>query len=417
MNKARILRYAPSLSGKLHIGNTKIMFINYLFHKNSPNSQFILRYDDSDYQNNWVESMQNISLTTHLLNINFTKITFQSSHSEYVRQYVNFLIDNNLAYYCNCQNFKNCICENENNKSGVLVINTNLILGNNEYIEINDIFYGKIRFNKSEMYNIAILRSNGSPLYNFVTVVSDIVDNINLVIRGNDHISNTWKQILIYKALNVNIPEFAHIPLVLNNKNKMSKSGNNGVEIIALIKNGYTVEAIKSYLLLISGIDANNKKFNTKSFNIDTKSNQNFDIKKLEDINYKVINSNIVYGMFILFCTINNFNAPDLDNLEEVLETLKYRHKNLKKLYNEVVLFENNREHKYDLIHEVLSDSDFIFLRNIRDPSEIYKLSDAKVRFIITGNKLGVSIKEIKKIVDIKTISNRINYLLSFKIN
>lgn len=415
MNKPVILRYAPSLSGKLHIGNTKVMMINHMFYKNNPNSEFVLRYDDSDNKNNWIESMQNISLTTHLLNINFTKIIFQSSHSEYVNKYVQLLKDNNLAYYCGCKDFKNCICYSSNYKSGVLVINTNLILKNNEHIEINDLFYGKIRFNKSDMYNIAILRSNGSPLYNFITVVSDIVDNINLIIRGNDHIANTWKQIVIYKALNVNIPKFAHIPLVLNNKNKMSKSSNNGVDIIELIKNGYTVDAIKEYILVLSGIDINCK-FN-RNFAIDTKSNQNFDIKKLDDINSKVINSKNIYGMFILFCTINNFKTPDIDNLDNVLEILKYRHKNLRKIYNEVILFETNRKHNYNWESDVLSDSDFEFLKNIRYPYQIYELSDSKVRFIITGNKLGVSIKEIKKIIDIKTISNRIDYLLSFRIS
>lgn len=422
MEKIKILRYAPSLSGNLHIGNTKIMFINYLIHKSYSNSLFILRYDDSDYKNNFFESLQNISLTTNILNINFNKIVFQSSHFKYIEKYIDILKKNNFTYYCNCNSYNQCECVNKDYKEGVLFLNTKLILKNDQYIEINDFFYGKIRFNAEEMYNIAISRSDGTPLYNFITVISDIIDNINFIVRGNDHILNTWKQIVIYRAIGFNIPEYAHIPLVLVNKTKMSKSSNNSICIVDLIKLGYTLDAIKIYLLILSGVDEliidyNNIIIDNLLSKINNKSNQNFDIKKLENINFKIINSKNIYDMFILFCTISNLKVPNVQNLSYIINKLKYRHKNLKNLYLELNLFDIDINHEYHGLNNILTNDDIDKLKNLVNIDDIYQLSDSKIRFIITGKELGISIKEIKNIISNNLIIKRINYLLSFKIN
>ncbi|BCL65761.1 glutamyl-tRNA synthetase [uncultured bacterium] len=422
MTKINILRYAPSLSGNLHIGNTKIILINYLFFKNNINNQLILRYDDSDYNNNLLTSLKDISLITHLLNINFTKIVFQSSHFKYIDQYIQYLMKKNLTYYCQCQDFNNCICITKNYNTGILFIKTKEILKDSQFLEINDLFYGKIKFPVSNMYNIAITRSDGTPLYNFITVISDIIDRINLVVRGNDHIANTWKQIIIYKALNIRLPDYAHVSLVLINKSKMSKSEGNGIYIIDLIKKGYIIDAIKEYLVILSGI---NIEENTKSdiinqnfkFHINNKSNQNFDIKKLENINYKIINNQNIYDSFILFCTINELKIPNLNNLEFTINQLKYRHKNLYNLYNEIILFDIKIKHKYEFLNTILTKSDITLISNIKNSDQIYELDDYKVRFIITGRRLGISIKEIKNIVNSELIFTRINYLLSLNIS
>lgn len=421
MTKINILRYAPSLSGNLHIGNTKIMLINYLLFKSNINNQLILRYDDSDYNSNLLTSLKNISFTTHLLNINFTKIVFQSSHFKYIDKYIQYLIQKNLTYYCQCKDFNNCICITKNYNEGILFIKTKEIVKDAQFLEINDLFYGKIKFPISSMYNIAITRSDGTPLYNFITVISDIIDRINLVVRGNDHIANTWKQIIIYKALNIKEPDYAHVSLVLTNKSKMSKSGNNGIYIIDLIKKGYIIDAIKKYLIILSGINIENIEFEEINqnfkFNINNKSNQNFDIKKLENINYKIINNQNIYDSFILFCTINELSIPNLNNLEFTINKLKYRHKNLNNLYNEIILFDINKKHKYEFLNTILTKEDVKFISNIKNSNQIYELDDYKVRFIITGSKLGISIKEIKNIVSSELIFNRINYLLSLSIN
>lgn len=419
-NNIRILRYAPSLSGDLHVGNVKIILLNYLIYKSNSNNKLILRYDDSDTKNILLSSLQNISLITHLLNINFTNIVFQSSHLSKVMYYVDFLKKQDLTYFCNCNNLSNCECYKKNNNSGVLMINVNKVLNNQDFIEINDLFYGKIRFKKSDMYNIAILRSDGSPLYNFVTVISDIIDNINLIIRGNDHIANTWKQIIIYMALGKEIPEFAHASLILDNKDKMSKSCNHSGKIIFLIKEGYTVEAIIKYLTTLIGLDENNNYIYTSEKDIikcNNRNNQTFNLKKLENINYKVINSSRAFSMFLLFCTVNNFPVPNLNNLIQTIELIKYRHKTIKGLYDEIELFSTSYMPKYNLEENILTLEDFKFIKCLELYSNIYNLNDIKVRYILTGKKYGISIKEIKQIVSDELIKNRINYLLSFKIN
>jgi len=360
------VRFAPSPTGHFHIGGLRTAIYNYLFAKKN-NGNFFLRIEDTDknrsnevYTNEIIEILQWIGLKFE------SQIIFQSQRFDIYRKYAEKLLNLNCAYKCFCsaeeikerlnQNNDNlkiwkydrfCLNNQNNNSKKEYVIRFKVPDG---YTEFNDIIRGKIKINNNELEDFVLLKADGSPTYHLAVVVDDIEMNINYIIRGEDHISNTPKQILLYKALNKEIPQFAHIPLILGkDKTKLSKR-NAEVSVLYYKKIGILPEALLNYLVFLGWSPKSNKEifsidelinlFDLKEVN---KKGAVFDFQKLIWFNSQYI-KNLDFNRFIKIYK-ENLNIKEIENLEyykKIFDLLKERIKTINEFQEQSDYFFNN---------------------------------------------------------------------------
>ena len=274
------VRLAPSPTGNLHIGTARTAVFNWLFARNQ-GGKFILRVEDTDVERSKSEYTDNILEGLTWLGLNWDEgPSFQSQRLEIYRQWVQTLLDKGLAYRCytTAQELDQMREAQKANKQAPRYDNRHrnltpeqreafeaegrqavirFIIEDDRTISWNDTVRGTVTWKGSDLGgDMVIARASsggviGQPLYNLAVVVDDIDMGITHVIRGEDHIGNTPKQILLYEALGATIPEFAHTPLILNSQGqKLSKR--DGVTSISDFKDmGYVPEALVNYMTLL----------------------------------------------------------------------------------------------------------------------------------------------------------------------
>ncbi|MDD3840723.1 MAG: glutamate--tRNA ligase [Clostridia bacterium] len=318
-------RFAPSPTGAIHLGNMRTALFNYLFARSNANAEFVLRIEDTDLKRSSGEYEQCIYDELNWLGIDWDEGPDkggqygpyrQSERLELYKQYAKQLIDSGYAYYCYCtpeeveQDKKLSVqkggipkysgrCRNlspgqieEYKKRGRKPI-IRFKVPEDQVIVFEDMIKGKITMKADTLGgDMVIFKSDGMPTYNFAVVVDDALMEITHVIRGEDHLSNTPKQILIYKALGFDIPMFAHAPLILGpDRTKLSKRHGNTF-VGQYREKGYLPEALFNYLSLLSWSPEGEQELFIKeeiisqfAMNRVSKSNPVFDIKKLNWIN------------------------------------------------------------------------------------------------------------------------------------
>ncbi len=271
-------RFAPSPTGFLHVGNAQGAIFNYLFTRKHQ-GVFVLRIEDTDRKRYKKEYEEDILESLRWLGLEWDEGPEkkgkyspyrQSKRGEVYKKYLEKLLEDDKAYYCFCSEedletqreyFKsigkppvyNGHCEDlkseeirEKIKRGEEYVIRFKAPGKN--LEYNDLVRGKIEFDTRLTGDFVIAKDFSSPLYNFACVVDDYEMRITHVIRGEDHIPNTPKQILLYQALNLETPKFAHLPLLLNpDRSKLSKR-KGGVEVKDFKKEGYLPEALVNFI-------------------------------------------------------------------------------------------------------------------------------------------------------------------------
>ncbi len=273
MKKVRV-RFAPSPTGFMHVGNARTALFNYLFARHN-NGDFILRIEDTDWERHNEEAVKGIFEVLNWLGLDYDEVYRQSERFDIYKKYVDYLLEKGYAYECYCtkeelEKMKKAQlekgkppkytgkCRNltEKEKERLRKEGRKPVIRfkvpENEKIVWEDLVKGILEFDSSNIGgDFVIVRSNGIPVYNFVVVIDDHLMNITHVIRGEDHISNTPKQILLYKAFNWNIPKFAHLPIILGkDKSKLSKRhGSTSVEEFRL--KGYLPESLINFLALL----------------------------------------------------------------------------------------------------------------------------------------------------------------------
>lgn len=226
-SKIRV-RFAPSPTGPLHIGAVRTTLFNYLFAKKNKGS-FILRIEDTDKKRSKKKYEQDILNSLEWLGLQWDEKYNQSQRIKIYQKYLKKLLDSGQAYKKDILWFKNP----------------------NKKVVFNDLVRGEVEFDSSVFGDFSLAKSLKEPLYNFAAVIDDYEMKISHVIRGEDHISNTPKQILIYKALGLPIPKFAHLPLILgSDKSKLSKR-HGAVSIKEYQEQGYLPEAIINFMALL----------------------------------------------------------------------------------------------------------------------------------------------------------------------
>ncbi|OGG67361.1 glutamate--tRNA ligase [Candidatus Kaiserbacteria bacterium RIFCSPLOWO2_02_FULL_45_11b] len=238
-----ITRIPPSPTGKLHIGTARTALFNYLFAKKN-GGKMVFRSEDTDKARSTKESEAEIMSGLQWLGItwdNEGEIVRQSERAPIYREYLEKIIANGGAYVSR---------EESKNTPGEMVEVVRL-KNPNKVLTFNDLIRGDITFDTTELGDIVIARNLDDALYHFTVVVDDYLMGVTHVIRGEDHISNTPRQILIQEALGIERPIYAHLPLILApDRSKMSKR-HGAVSIESYRELGYTKDAILNYLALL----------------------------------------------------------------------------------------------------------------------------------------------------------------------
>jgi glutamyl-tRNA synthetase len=249
------LRYAPSPTGFLHIGNARTALFNYLFACRYK-GKFIIRIEDTDLKRNIKESESDQLEQLKWLGLVWDEGPDlkgllgpyrQSERISIYQKYTQILLDKKLAYK-----------EYQGNNDKFVV---RFKVPSNTLYEFNDIIRGKLSFESDQIEDWIIIKENGFPTYNYAVVIDDYLMKISHVLRGEEHITNTPKQIMIYEAFGWDIPIFGHISLILNkNKKKLSKRD---VDIVQFIKKyidlGFLPKALFNFLFFLGFAPKTNK--------------------------------------------------------------------------------------------------------------------------------------------------------------
>lgn len=268
------VRFAPSPTGFLHIGGARTALFNWMYAR-SQGGQFILRIEDTDKVRSKPEYLEEILDSMKWLGLTWDEYYKQSDRFDLYRQYADKLLSEDKAY-----------------KDGEAVVLKVLP----KVIKIYDLIRGEIVVDTKEIKDQVLMKSDGSPTYSFACVIDDALMEITCVIRGEDHISNTPKQILIYEALGFKIPKFAHLPLILDPEGgRMSKRAG-ATAVTEYRTQGFLSQGIVNYLMLLGWSPGNNqekvlmasalKTFSIKKIN---KAGAAFSLEKLEWLNSQYI--------------------------------------------------------------------------------------------------------------------------------
>ncbi|MBU4224011.1 glutamate--tRNA ligase [Patescibacteria group bacterium] len=231
-----ITRFAPSPTGTLHLGGAHTALFNYLFARQN-NGKFILRIEDTDIARSKKEYEDDILAGLKWLGFDWDEFYRQSERKEIYKKYLERLINEDKAYFSK---------ETEGERESVIRFRNP-----NKKISFNDLIRGDIQFDTAELEDFVIAKDLESPLFHFTVVVDDAEMEITHIIRGEDHISNTPRQILIQEALGFKSPFYAHMPLMLGpDRTKLSKR-HGAVSVNSYCEQGYLAKALINFLALI----------------------------------------------------------------------------------------------------------------------------------------------------------------------
>ncbi len=327
------VRFAPSPTGYLHIGGARTAIYNWLFARKNQ-GKFFLRIEDTDQARSTREMVDVIFDSLKWLGLDWDGDPwYQSQRFDVYRRYAEELVQKRKAYHCYCghdDDPEEAADWDESNKCQCYL----LTVKEKEELDrqgvprairfwvpdgttvIDDLVYGSMEFNNSEINNFVILRSDGVPTYHLAVVVDDHDMGITHSIRGDDHISNTPKHVLLYRALGWDVPQYAHVPLILGEDKKRLSKRHGAASVLEYAQMGILPEALVNYLALLGWSAGDDREIYTipeliQAFSINGISRKSavFDPKKLEWVNSEHIK---IY--------------PTEKLLEKVLPSLKEAH-------------------------------------------------------------------------------------------
>jgi glutamyl-tRNA synthetase len=237
------VRFAPSPTGYLHIGGARTALFNWLFARHNK-GVFILRVEDTDQQRSTEESTKAIFDSMKWLGLDWDEGPYyQSQRLSIYKQYAERLVEHGKAFY-------------DTDAEGRKAIRFRM---QDEITEFNDLIHGTITFDAALIEDFVILKADGFPTYNFACVVDDEDMGITHIIRGDDHISNTPKQIALYKAFGFKIPEFAHIPMILGEDGSRLSKRHGATSVTDYRDKGYLSHALVNFLTLLGWSPGNDQ--------------------------------------------------------------------------------------------------------------------------------------------------------------
>ena len=334
--KKVITRFAPSPTGTLHIGGVRTALFNYVYAKKH-GGEFLVRIEDTDKERSTKEFEKNILDSLDLIGLSPDQPPInQSERLDVYKAAAEKIINSNQAYYCDCSMERLDKMRSEQQANGQKpqydgkCRNRNLTKSDNSVLRlktpidgeviVKDYVRGDISFNNSELDDLIIMRSDGTPTYHLCNVVDDYEQGVTTVIRGEDHISNTPRQIHIQNALGYPVLEYAHLPLVLGPDKKRLSKRHSATSLEEYKSEGYLDSAILNTLARLGWSRGEKEVFYMddllKDFEITEiqKAGAIFDITKLDFLNIQHL-SNLDLNQFI------NFLIPFLKELEIDIES------------------------------------------------------------------------------------------------
>ena len=392
--KPVITRFAPSPTGTLHIGGLRTALFNYVYSKQN-NGKFLIRIEDTDrerstkeFEKNILDNLSSIGLTPDENPIN------QSERNEIYVKAAEKIIESGKAYWCDCSPEDLEKMRKEQTEAGKKPMydgrSRNLGLAKTDKtvlrlatpesgeIVVKDLIRGEIKFNNNELDDLILLRSDGTPTYHLCNVVDDFEQNITTVIRGEDHISNTPRQIHIQNALGYPELEYAHLPLVLGTDKKRLSKRNAATSLEEYREKGYLDSAIINALARLGWSQGNNEVFYLtdliKEFNIKDvqKAGAIFDISKLDWLNSQHL-ANLTLNQFKKnlepFLNKININMNSHSNVDSLIEAMRTSSDTLSGIAQSLIpYYQDINEYDEKAIDKFISDKNLLMqLRDLID--------------------------------------------------
>jgi len=354
------VRFAPSPTGYLHIGGARTALFNWMYAK-SQGGSFILRIEDTDLERSKKEYLDEILQSMTWLRMTWDELFLQSDRFDLYRQHADKLLKEDKAY-----------------RDGEAVILKILP----KEIKLYDLIRGEIVFDSETIKDQVLMKSDGSPTYSFACVIDDALMEITHVIRGEDHISNTPKQMMIYEALGFKIPKFAHLPLIMGEDGGRLSKRTGAVAVSDYRKMGFVPEGIVNYLMLLGWSPGPNQEIISLE-----KACQNFSIKKVNK-------TAAIFSMDKLrWVNAQHIKAMPLERLTDLLVPLLQEKKYLtdefdrKQLENIVNLFKG----RLSTLEDFLDWADFIFVDKVSiriADKEKFLSHDLSREFLLLSDRL-----------------------------
>jgi glutamyl-tRNA synthetase len=354
------VRFAPSPTGYLHIGGVRTALFNWLFARHEGGT-FILRIEDTDRERSTPEAINAILEGMRWVGLDWDEGPFyQTDRLPSYQQHADRLIAEGKAYYCYCTEEeldvrrrealarkalpkydRRCLARTEPPPHGIAPT-VRLITPQTGETVVDDLVKGRVVFENSQLDDLIIMRSNGMPTYNFGVVVDDAVMGITHVIRGDDHLNNTPRQILLYKALGYEPPRFGHLSMILGiDKVKLSKR-HGATSVLEYQEAGYLPEALVNYLVRLGWSHGDQEIFSLKEmvakFSLEniSKSPAAFNPDKLLWLNGQYIRqtepkrlASLLMPILVKQGLVNKTAVVDPDWLEHLVTVLRDRSKTL----------------------------------------------------------------------------------------
>jgi glutamyl-tRNA synthetase len=359
-----VTRFPPSPSGFLHVGGARTALFNWLYSRHM-NGSFVLRIEDTDASRSTRASVDAIFDALKWLGIDWDEGPFfQSERLEVYQAHARKLIDTGHAYYCTCTpehleemrkkaletggkpKYDGRCREKGLGRTDDAAIRFKVPLTGTTVVE--DVIKGNIVFQNTELDDFIICRSDNTPTYNFAVVVDDITMGINTVIRGDDHVNNTPKQILLIKALGAPLPTFGHVPMVLgHDKSRLSKR-HGAMSVTAYRDMGYLPDALINYLVRLGWSHGDQEFFTRKEliekFNLESigRAAGIFNPEKLLALNadhIKAASAEAIAPHLLPFLKNRGCDARADGFLYGVIKTLQLRSKTLEEMADAALFY------------------------------------------------------------------------------
>ena len=478
MSDVRV-RFAPSPTGFLHIGNARTALFNWLYAK-SINGKLILRIEDTDQERSTKEAVDMAIMSLKWLGIDWNEGPeiegeygpyFQSERLDIYKKYTEKLLEDGKAYYCFCSSEE---LEKKSNMQRTLnqpivydgkckditleeakkrisngeFAKIRFRVPKNKIISFDDYVRGVVKVNSDDIGDIIIVRENGFPTYNYAVVIDDMLMKISHIIRGEDHISNTPKQILIYEALGAKIPKFAHTSSILGNDRKKLSKRHGAATLMEYKDEGFLPQAMRNFLALLgwthpNAIETMIDDDMIKAFNLDrfSKSPAIFDTSKLRHLNaWHIKNANLdeITDLFIPYLVQGGFLKENYTNDEKswakkLVSVIRHNCVVLSDIVKYVpVFFENDFELTDDMKEVVNKEESKKLLQFIKNNienideitneymKELIKKAQKEIelkgpnlyhpiRYVLTGSTTGSELSNICELLGKKNILYRLS--------
>ncbi len=462
MNTKQIItRFPPSPTGTLHIGGARTALFNWLFARHNK-GKFVLRIEDTDRVRSTEKNTEVIIESMKWLGLDWDEGPyFQSQRTKIYDEYVQELLSAGNAYYCHCSKEELDKKRAEAKANGLKPkydgTCRNLGLGNapgavvrlksplSGMTTFKDLVKGVISIDNNELDDLILKRSDGSVTYNMAVVVDDSSMGINYVIRGDDHINNTPRQILIYKALNKPIPQYAHLPMILGPDKKPLSKRHGATSVLAFKEMGIFPEALLNSLARLGWSYGDQEIFSTHElielFSLDHvgKSSGIFNLEKLIDLNSKYImemENNILADSLIPFLETLGCSSLNKEKVKGAAITLQKRSKTLLEMakdslfYFTEITYDKAADEKFfttdliDILEDLLTDlqgaMDFsqeelekIFLTFLEKHQIKLKKIAQPLRVALTGKTFSPGIFEIMEVMGQNMVLKRLSDSIS----